>query len=163
MEGCFNSDLQLTCVIGCLSGVSLVSLIFPLYISHRFSMGFKSEKLASQSSTTIPQSADQLLAGATSYWRRKSASPESLLYNLLVDGGIDSVFDKTQWRNTSGWPGTPNNQLQPYFPFLSTFRQDVLIQLSANSQPLHQWTSVACPACGGCQRAFCTIFMTCNI
>ncbi len=61
--------------------LSLVSLIFLLTISHRFSMGFRSGEFSGQSSTVTPWSVNQLLvplavcAGAKSCWKMKSASP----------------------------------------------------------------------------------------
>ncbi len=73
--GCFNSGLQIICIVG--SGVSHL----PLDNIHRFSTGFRSGEFAGQSSTVIPWSLNQLLitlavwAGAKSCWKMKSASP----------------------------------------------------------------------------------------
>ena len=61
--------------------LGLVSLSFLLTILRRFSMGFRSGEFASQSSTVIPWSLNQVLvllavwAGAKSCWKMKSASP----------------------------------------------------------------------------------------
>ncbi len=61
--------------------LGLVSLRFLMRISHRFSMGFRSEECAAQSSTVTLWSLNQLLvplavwAGAKSCWEIKSASP----------------------------------------------------------------------------------------
>ena len=69
--GCFNSGLQLFCIVR--SHVSS--------FSWRFSMGFRSGEFAGQSSTVIPRSLNQVLvllamwAGAKSCWKMKSASP----------------------------------------------------------------------------------------
>ncbi len=66
--GCFDSGLQLICIVG--SGVS-----------HLDSLGFRSGEFAGQSSTVTPWSLNQLLvalavwAGAKSCWKMKSASP----------------------------------------------------------------------------------------
>ncbi len=73
--GCFDSGVQVICIVG------LVSLIFLLTIHHRFSMGLRSGEFAGQSSTVTPWSLNQLLvllavwAGAKSCWKMKSASP----------------------------------------------------------------------------------------
>ncbi len=67
--GCFDSGLQLFCIVG--SGVSHLSLDN----SPRFSMGFRSDLFAGQSSTVTPWSLNQLLvplavwAGAKSCWK----------------------------------------------------------------------------------------------
>ncbi len=61
--------------------LGLVSLIFLLTITHRFSLGFRSGEFAGQSSTVTAWSLNQLLvplavwAGVKSCWKMKSASP----------------------------------------------------------------------------------------
>ncbi len=61
--------------------LGLVSFIFLLTIPRRFSIWFRSEEFAGQSSTVTPWSLNQLLvplavcAGAKSCWKMKSASP----------------------------------------------------------------------------------------
>ncbi len=76
--GCFDSGLQLVCIVW--SDVTYLSLDN----THRFSMGFRSGEMAGQSSTVISWSANQLevvlplWAGAKSCCKMKSASPKSL-------------------------------------------------------------------------------------
>ncbi len=61
--------------------LGLVSLIFLLTIPHRFSIEFRSDEFAGQSSTVTTWSLNQLLvplalcAGAKSCWKMKSSSP----------------------------------------------------------------------------------------
>ena len=115
--GCFDSGLQLLCI------VCQMLLIFLFTIPHRFSVRFRSGELAGQSSTVISWSANHLevvlalWVGAkvllqneisisiklVSRWKHK------VLQNLLVDGCIDFGLDKTQWTNTSRRHGTPNH------------------------------------------------------
>ncbi len=70
--GCFDSGLQVICIVG--SGVSHLPL-------DRFSMGFRSGEFAGQSSTVTPWSLNQILVplavweGAKFSWKMKSASP----------------------------------------------------------------------------------------
>ncbi len=51
--GCFYSSLQVICIVG--SGVS------HLLLDHRFSMGFRPDEFAGQSSTVTPCSLNQFL------------------------------------------------------------------------------------------------------
>ncbi len=80
-SGVMEAQIALIAVFRSSALLDLVSLIFLLTILHRFSMGFRSGKLAGQSNTVTPWSLNQLLvplavwAGAKSCWKMKSASP----------------------------------------------------------------------------------------
>ncbi len=76
--------------------LGLVSLIFLLTISHRFSMGFRSGEFAGQSSTVTQWSLNQLLVHLTVWAGAKSCWMAALTV-------------KTQWANTSRWHGSPND------------------------------------------------------
>ncbi len=121
--GGMEAQVSLTVAFSSSALLRLVSLIFLLTITHRFSMGFRSGEFAGQSSTPTPWSFNQLLvllavwAGAKSCWKMKSASLKSwsaegsmkCSKNLLVNGCSDIGFPKTQWTNTSRWHCTPNH------------------------------------------------------
>ncbi len=73
-----EAQVSLTAAFSSSALLGLVSLIFLLTISHRFSMGFRSGEFAGQSSTVTLWSLNQLplavWAGAKSCWKMKSAS-----------------------------------------------------------------------------------------
>ncbi len=56
-----EAQVSLTVAFSSSALLDLVSLIFLLTIPHRFSMGFRSEEFAGQSSTVTPWSLNQLL------------------------------------------------------------------------------------------------------
>ncbi len=72
-----EAQVSLTVAFGSSALLGLVSLIFLLTIPHRFSMGFRSDEFAGQSSTVTPWSLNQLLvhlavwAGAKSCWKNE--------------------------------------------------------------------------------------------
>ena len=102
--GCFDSGLQLLCI------VCQMLLIFLFTIPHRFSVRFRSGELTGQSSTVISWSANHLevvlslWAGAKVLLRNEisisiklvSRWKHKVLQNLLVDGCTDFGLDKTQ-------------------------------------------------------------------
>ncbi len=88
--GGMEAQVSLTVAFSSSALFGLLFLIFLLTIPHRFSMGFRSDEFAGQSSTPTPWSFNQLLV-------------------LLVNGCSDVSFQKTQWTNTSRWHCTPNH------------------------------------------------------
>ncbi len=58
---CNEAQVSLTAAFSSSALLSLVSLFFLLTIAHRFSMGFRSDEFAGQSSTVTPWSLNQLL------------------------------------------------------------------------------------------------------
>lgn len=102
-RSCFDSSLQVVC---------MCFFIFLLTVLCRFSEGFRSGKLAAQSDALIRWSENHsvvvlaLWTGAEA-WEEKigilmkpvSRWKSRALWNLLVDGCIDSRLNRTQWIN----------------------------------------------------------------
>ncbi len=84
LRRCNEAQVALIAAFRSSASLGLVSLIFLLTIPHGFSLGFRSDVFAGQSSAVTPwslSSLNQLLvplavwAGAKSCWKIKSASP----------------------------------------------------------------------------------------
>ncbi len=111
-------EAQVTFITAFRSSVllGLVSLIFLLTISHRFSMWFRSGEFAGQSSSNTmviePAFGSFGSAGRCQVLLENDISisiklvsrrTHEVLYNVLVDGCVDCGLQKTQWANTSRW------------------------------------------------------------
>ncbi len=96
--GGMEAQVSLTVAFSSSAFFGLLFLIFLLTIPHRFSMGFRSDEFAVQSSTPTPWSFNQLLvllavwAGAKSCWKIHQATVISMSPVRLVVAAVSQQY-----------------------------------------------------------------------